>query len=88
MLRDGSGFVALFMVLFWVLTVFALFWVIRLAVRYGMDDALAKNRHWLVGNRPDPSRDAPYAAGRPRRDAGDPPEPGIWERGDWWSAGQ
>lgn len=29
------------------LAVFALFWVIRLAVRYGVDDALRKNRSWL-----------------------------------------
>jgi hypothetical protein len=30
------------------LTVYAAFWVIRLAVRYGMNDALRVNRHWLV----------------------------------------
>ncbi|HET7689980.1 MAG TPA: hypothetical protein VFK41_06365 [Nocardioidaceae bacterium] len=28
-------------------SVFALFWLIRLAVRYGVDDALRKNRSWL-----------------------------------------
>ena len=31
------------------MTAFALFWLIRLAVRYGMDDALERNRHWLEG---------------------------------------
>jgi hypothetical protein len=30
------------------LSVWATFWVIRLAVRYGMNDALRMNRHWLV----------------------------------------
>ena len=30
------------------LTVWATFWVIRLAVRYGMNDALRMNRAWLV----------------------------------------
>ena len=30
------------------LTVWAAFWVIRLAVRYGMNDALRMNRDWLV----------------------------------------
>jgi hypothetical protein len=29
------------------MTAFALFWLIRLGVRYGMDDALRRNRHWL-----------------------------------------
>jgi len=29
------------------LAVFAIFWVIRLGVRYGVDDALRKNRSWL-----------------------------------------
>lgn len=33
------------------LTVFAAFWVIRLAVRYGIDDALRMNRHWLASER-------------------------------------
>lgn len=37
------------------LTVLATFWVIRLAVRYGMNDALRMNRAWL-GNESD--RDA------------------------------
>jgi len=30
------------------LTVWAAFWVIRLAVRYGMNDALRMNRAWLI----------------------------------------
>ena len=30
------------------LTVWATFWVIRLAVRYGMNDALRMNRAWLA----------------------------------------
>jgi hypothetical protein len=27
--------------------VFALFWILRLGVRYGVDDVLRKNRDWL-----------------------------------------
>jgi len=30
-----------------VLSVWALFWIVRLAVRYGMNDALRMNRDWL-----------------------------------------
>lgn len=30
------------------LTLWAAFWVIRLAVRYGMNDALTMNRDWLT----------------------------------------
>lgn len=38
------------------LTVWATFWVIRLAVRYGMNDALNMNRDWLASQRDhDPS---------------------------------
>ena len=33
------------------LTVWATFWVIRLAVRYGMNDALHMNRAWLASER-------------------------------------
>jgi hypothetical protein len=29
------------------LSIWAAFWVIRLAVRYGMNDALRMNREWL-----------------------------------------
>lgn len=29
------------------------FWVIRLAVRYGTNDALRMNRHWLGSSAPD-----------------------------------
>jgi len=46
-------FVALF---FYGLAIFALFWLVRLGVRYGVDDALRKNRHWLgreFANSPD-----------------------------------
>lgn len=37
------------------LAIWAAFWVIRLAVRYGMNDALRMNRAWLV---PERDRDA------------------------------
>ena len=37
------------------LSTWAAFWVIRLAVRYGMNDALRVNRTWLV---PESDRDA------------------------------
>lgn len=37
------------------LVTWAAFWVIRLAVRYGMNDALRMNRAWLV---PERDRDA------------------------------
>lgn len=30
------------------LSIWAAFWVIRLAVRYGMNDALRMNREWLA----------------------------------------
>jgi hypothetical protein len=39
----------IFVVVLYLITAFALFWLIRLAVRYGMDDALRRNRHWLEG---------------------------------------
>jgi hypothetical protein len=39
----------LFVVLLYLMSALALFWLIRLAVRYGMDDALERNRHWLEG---------------------------------------
>ena len=45
----------LFFVVLAVLTTWAAFWVIRLAVRYGMNDALRMNRTWLV---PESDRDA------------------------------
>ena len=38
---------AIYFTLLYAASVFALFWVIRLAVRYGVDDALKKNRKWL-----------------------------------------
>jgi len=47
--------VILYVVVLYFLAIFALFWVIRLAVRYGVDDALRKNRSWLdrrVADRP------------------------------------
>jgi hypothetical protein len=33
------------------LSLWAAFWVIRLAVRYGMNDALRMNRDWLTEKR-------------------------------------
>jgi hypothetical protein len=39
--------VAVFFVVFALLTICALFCIIRLAVRYGMNDALRMNRQWL-----------------------------------------
>jgi hypothetical protein len=33
---------------FWLMCAWAVFWVIRLAVRYGVDDALEANRHWMT----------------------------------------
>jgi uncharacterized membrane protein YqjE len=39
----------IFVVVLYLMAAFALFWLIRLAVRYGMDDALERNRHWLEG---------------------------------------
>lgn len=36
----------LFFAVLALLTIWALFWVIRLAVRYGMNDALRMNRDW------------------------------------------
>lgn len=42
--------VADFRALFALLSLWAAFWVIRLGVRYGVNDALRKNRAWL---RPD-----------------------------------
>jgi hypothetical protein len=37
----------LYLVVLAALTIWAAFWVIRLAVRYGMNDALRMNRDWL-----------------------------------------
>ena len=45
-LTPTLGF-ALSAVVMYLLAVFAVFWVIRLAVRYGMNDALRMNRAWL-----------------------------------------
>ena len=45
----------LFFVVLALLATWAAFWVIRLAVRYGMNDALRMNRTWLV---PEGDRDA------------------------------
>ena len=39
----------LFVVLLYLMAAIALFWLIRLAVRHGMNDALQWNRHWLEG---------------------------------------
>ena len=39
--------VVLFFVVLALASVWALFWIIRLGVRYGMDDALRMNRRWL-----------------------------------------
>ncbi|MFS3127684.1 hypothetical protein ACLM5J_04690 [Nocardioides sp. Bht2] len=39
--------VMLFFVLLSLATILALFWLIRLAVRYGVNDALQMNRSWL-----------------------------------------
>ena len=44
----------LYFALLALLSMWAAFWVIRLGVRYGMDDALRKNRAWL---RPEPDSD-------------------------------
>jgi hypothetical protein len=38
----------LFFVVLLLLSIWALFWIIRLAVRYGMNDALRMNRSWLA----------------------------------------
>jgi len=43
----GEFEVGVFFVVFALATIFAVFWVIRLAVRYGTNDALRMNRHWL-----------------------------------------
>ena len=32
----------------WLVGAWALFWLIRLGVRYGVDDALQSNRHWIA----------------------------------------
>ena len=40
--------VVLFFALMTLLILWASFWVIRLAVRYGVHDALRMNRGWLV----------------------------------------
>lgn len=45
----------LFFAVLVLLVTWAAFWVIRLAVRYGMNDALRMNRTWLV---PESDRDA------------------------------
>ena len=45
----------LFFVVLALLATWAAFWVIRLAVRYGVNDALRMNRTWLV---PESDRDA------------------------------
>lgn len=37
----------LYVVVLALLTIWAAFWVIRLAVRYGVNDALRMNRAWL-----------------------------------------
>ena len=37
----------LFFAAAYLIAAYALFWVIRLGVRYGMDDALRRNRGWL-----------------------------------------
>ncbi|WP_243059478.1 hypothetical protein [Nocardioides sp. SR21] len=40
-----------FFAVFALLSVWAVFWVIRLAVRCGMNDALRMNRDWLAADR-------------------------------------
>jgi hypothetical protein len=42
-----------FFVLMYCVFAFALFWIIRLGVRYGVNDALRRNRSWLASSRPD-----------------------------------
>lgn len=48
-----------FFVLMYCVFAFALFWIIRLGVRYGVNDALRRNRSWLAASQPD---SAAYAA--------------------------
>ena len=43
----GTFEAILFFVLLYGLSLFAAFWLIRLAVRYGTEDALRRNREWL-----------------------------------------
>ncbi|GAB3763084.1 hypothetical protein FB382_001306 [Nocardioides ginsengisegetis] len=38
-------------VVFALASIWAAFWLIRLAVRYGMNDALRMNRDWFVSQR-------------------------------------
>ena len=42
----------LYVIVLAALTIWALFWVIRLAVRYGANDALQMNRSWLEAEHP------------------------------------
>lgn len=44
MFAGGSFFAAVFVLLIVLLSAWALFWVIRLAVRYGVSDALRESR--------------------------------------------
>lgn len=79
MLRVG-GLAVVFVVVFYLIGILIMFWIIRLAVRAGVNDALTKNRSWLSGRLP--SSDVPGDLGSPR-DATQPPEPGVWDRGEW-----
>lgn len=57
------GVLPLFVVMYCVFA-YALFWIIRLGVRYGVDDALRRNRSWLAASRLD-------SATAPRSDVGE-----------------
>lgn len=47
----GSLTAVLVFVVFAVLCVWAVFWLVRLAVRYGVSDALRMNRQWLEASK-------------------------------------
>ena len=49
----------LFFIVLALLTAWALFWILRLAVRCGMNDALQMNRDWLRSGDPDVVRQRP-----------------------------
>lgn len=52
---DGYGFLVVFAV-FALLALWSAFWVIRLAVRYGINDALRMNKSWLATKEDAPVR--------------------------------
>lgn len=52
---DGWGSIVVFAV-FALLALWSAFWVIRLAVRYGINDALRMNKSWLAAKEDVPVR--------------------------------